>query len=105
MNHSDVLHGKRNALEALCRQYRVQRLTLFGSSVRQDFVPGHSDLDFMVEFAPLDPGERADAYFGLLFGLEELLDSPIDLVESRAIRNPYVQRTIQQHQETVYAVA
>ncbi len=80
-------------------------MTLFGSAVREDFAPERSDLDFMVEFTPLNPGDRADAYFGLLLGLEELFARPVDLVEARAVRNPYVRRTIQQHQETVYAVA
>jgi hypothetical protein len=104
MSSRILLSGKRRAVEALCRRYHVRRLSLFGSAVRDDFAPEHSDLDFVVEFAPLEPGDRAEAYFGLLFGLEEVFSRPVDLVEERAVRNPYVRRTIQQ-QETVYAAA
>ena len=100
-----AVHERQEALEVLCRKHRVKRLVLFGSALRGDFVPERSDLDFLVEFAPMNPGERADAYFGLLFDLEELFGRPIDLVETGAIRNPYVRRTINRYQEIVYAAA
>jgi len=96
---------KRRALDDICRRYRVKRLVLFGSALRSDFAPERSDLDFLVEFEPIDAGARADAYFGLLFDLEELFGRPIDLVETGAVRNPYVRRTINRYQETVYAAA
>ena len=100
-----MIEEKREALEALCRKHRVRRLVLFGSAARGDFASESSDLDFLAEFAPLEAGARADAYFGLLFDLEALFAGRVDLVESGAIRNPYVRRTIDQHQETVYAAA
>ena len=100
-----LIEEKREELEALCHKHRVRRLVLFGSAARGDFAPDSSDLDFLAEFAPMEPGERADAYFGLLFDLEVLFCGNVDLVESGAIRNPYVRRTIEQHQETVYAAA
>ena len=56
----------------LCEQYRVQRLDLIGSAASGEFDPSRSDLDFLVEFLPLQPGQHADAYFGLLHGLEDL---------------------------------
>jgi uncharacterized protein len=99
------IEERREALEALYRRRRVRRLALFGSAARGDFAPGRSDLDFLAEFAPMEPGERADACFGLLFDLEALFGATVDLVERGAIRNPYVRRTIDQHQETVYAAA
>ena len=52
-----------------------------------------SDLDFLVEFEPLEPGDRADPYFGLLHGLEDLFARKIDLVTIQAIRNPWSCRT------------
>ena len=51
------------ALERLCRQYRVHRLELFGSAAVGLDRPGESDFDFLVEFEPLPPGGHADAYF------------------------------------------
>jgi hypothetical protein len=60
-------------------------------------------LDFLVEFHPLPPGERADAYFGLLEDLQDLFQRPVDLVMLRAITNPYFRRAIEQTRELVYA--
>jgi predicted nucleotidyltransferase len=38
-------------LEALCREYHVQRLAIFGSVLKGTDTPG-SDLDLLVEFDP-----------------------------------------------------
>jgi len=94
---------KRERIAELCRQFRVRRLALFGSALRADFNPGSSDLDFVVEFEPLPPGEYANTYFGLIEALERLLGQPVDLVESGAVRNPYIRQEIEAHQETLYA--
>jgi predicted nucleotidyltransferase len=48
-----------------CRQYQVSRLELFGSATDSRFDRESSDVDFLVEFAPLREGEYADVYFGL----------------------------------------
>ena len=39
------------ALARFCRKYRINRLALFGSVLREDFGPG-SDVDVLVEFEP-----------------------------------------------------
>ncbi len=44
------LEGKEKPLEEPCRRNHVRRLSLFGSSLRADFDPDRSDLDFLVEF-------------------------------------------------------
>jgi predicted nucleotidyltransferase len=66
----------------------VKRLELFGSGARDDFHPGRSDVDLLVEFLP-DYGGRSPAenYFGLLSALEETLGHRVDLAARRAIRN------------------
>ena len=84
-----ILQAKRNEIAALCRRRRVSRLDVFGSAARGTFEAETSDLDFLVEFQALGPGERAEAYFGLLEDLEELFQRPVDLVMARAITNPY----------------
>jgi uncharacterized protein len=95
----------RPELNELCQKYRVRHLALFGSATRPDFENKRSDLDFLVEFLPMPAGEHADAYFGLLFALEDLFKTPIDLVEETAIRNPYVRQSIEKDQQTLYASA
>ena len=51
-----VVQNKLAALKDLCTRYRVERLDLFGSAAQDDFDPESSDLDFLVEFAPMSPG-------------------------------------------------
>ena len=98
-----LLESKREQIAALCRRSRVRRLEVFGSAATAAFDAQTSDLDFLVEFYPLGPGERADAYFGLLEDLQELLQRPVDLVMLRAISNPYFRRAIEQTREVLYA--
>ena len=76
---------------------------MFGSAVDDRFDGAESDLDFLVEFLPLQPGEHADAYFGLLEDLERLFERPIDLVMSRAIRNRYFKESIERSRVPLYA--
>jgi predicted nucleotidyltransferase len=102
---TELIESKRSELRALCERYRVERLALFGSALRDDFDLGHSDLDFSVEFQPMGPSEHAGAYFGLLENLESLFGRRVDLVEIGAVRNPYLRREIEAGQETLYAAA
>lgn len=98
-----LLYERRDEIAQLCRRHRVTRLEVFGSAASGNFDPETSDLDFLVEFLPLGPGERADAYFGLLEDLRDLLGRPVDLVMTRAIRNPYFRQAIEQTREVLYA--
>lgn len=47
------LHIARGRLAALCRQYRIQKLGLFGAAARNALRPD-SAVDLLVEFAPRD---------------------------------------------------
>lgn len=96
------IEEKQSELHGLCRRYGVRRLAVFGSALREDFA-SESDLDFLVEFQPLPEGSYAEAYFGLLEGLERLFHRPVDLVVESAIRNPYFRESIQQSQTSLYA--
>ncbi len=97
---TDLTEARRSELRVLCERHRVERLSLFGSALREDFDPMRSDLDFAVEVSTtMTSGEHADAYFGLLEDLEDLFDSRVDLVEVKAVRNPYLRREIEQGKE------
>lgn len=95
--------NKRNEILELCKRFRVKRLDLFGSAARGDFMPGKSDLDFVVEYLPLNRGEHADCYFDLLFALEDLFGCSIDLVMSDAIHNRFFLQGVNQCREQLYA--
>ena len=66
----DVLQDRREAIAELCARYGVARLFVFGSALRDDFRPGVSDVDLLVEFGPMDGYAKAVAYFDLLEALQ-----------------------------------
>ena len=92
------------SLKRLCEQYHVKRFEVFGSALTgEGFDPENSDLDFLVEFLPLQLGEHADAYFGLLEALQDLFKRHVDLVMPRAIKNPYFLESINKSRKVIYA--
>ena len=99
-----VIHEKRADIAALCRRYRVRHLEVFGSAARgDDFDPASSDADFLVEFEPQSDLPALEEFFGFQAELSRLLERPVDLVEARAVRNPYVLANINRTRELVYA--
>jgi len=87
----------------LCAQHYVKRLDLFGSAVGKGFNPATSDVDFLVEFADLSPGDYAKHYFALKENLTTLLGREVDLVVERAIKNPFFLESVQQSRESLFA--
>jgi uncharacterized protein len=97
-----LIEQNRDPLAKLCRQFRVERLELFGSAAKGTFQPDCSDVDFLVTFADARPGTYADRYLGLLLALERLLGREIDLVTERSIRNPYFRTAVEATRQLVY---
>ncbi len=63
-------------IEALCREYHIHRLALFGSALRDDFT-ADSDVDVLVEF---EPNARIGlAFFRLQDELSDLIAQKVDL--------------------------
>lgn len=99
-----VIQEHHSALRRLCEKYRVRKLEVFGSAATgEGFDPTISDLDFLVDFQPLEADGYARAYFGLLEELQKLFARPVDLVMTRAIRNKYFLRGIAGSRTTIYA--
>ena len=99
-----TIADKKEELAELCRGHRVARLEVFGSAARgTDFDPNSSDADFLVEFR-LD-GDRAtlQQYFDFAEALRKALGRSVDLIESNAIRNPYLRAAINKSRELIYA--
>lgn len=103
MSARTILTEKHDEMVQLCRTHGVERLELFGSAVSESFEPGSSDLDFLVTFLPCSPSEHYDHYFGLLESLEALYGRPVDLVDARAIRNPYFAQQVNATKQLCYA--
>ena len=99
-----TIEDYREQLGVLCRKFRVTRLDAFGSAaVRERFDPDRSDIDLLVEFESMDPVQHARAYFGLLAALQDLFARPVDLVEIKAVTNPYLLESIRRERQVVYA--
>jgi predicted nucleotidyltransferase len=98
----NLIEEHRAELADLCRRHHVSQLELFGSAASGEFDAEASDLDFLVEFQPLAPGDRANAYFGLLHRLEDLFAGKIDLVMIQAIRNPWFRRAVDRQRGKQY---
>ena len=62
-----------------------------------------SDLDLLVEFAPMEPYARVDAYFGMRVELKDLLNRENDLVMVGAVKNPCFSRDIERTKQLLYA--
>jgi predicted nucleotidyltransferase len=98
-----IIEAKREQLAALCRQYGVVRLYLFGSALREDFRHGESDIDLLVDFGSMDGRSKAHAYFDLLDELQSLFGTQIDLVMVGALKNRYIAREVESTKQVLYA--
>ena len=92
---------KLDKIRKLCSKHKVARLFLFGSVLTKDFSDS-SDIDFVVDFQGVELYDYAKNYFNLKASLEELLNRKVDLLEDKAIKNPYLQRSINASKQLIY---
>ena len=71
-------------------------------SVLTDNFNKDSDIDLIVDFEPIDVALYADNYYDFKFSLQDILNRSIDLLEEKAIRNPYFKQTIHQQRQLIY---
>jgi hypothetical protein len=97
-----LIREKTRELDELCRKHHVRRLELFGSAADGTFDPARSDLDFLVDYFPLAPGQAYEAYFGLLEDLEALFERKVDLVDATCLKNPYFIKAVNESRTPLY---
>src|SRR3954463_15490708 len=90
-----------NDINQLCSIHKVKQLYAFGSVLTDKFNKD-SDIDLVVDFEPIDLADYADNYFDLKFSLEDVLQKPIDLLEEKAIKNPYFRQVVNQQRQLIY---
>jgi len=88
-------------IKALCSKHKVSRLFVFGSVLTERYNQS-SDIDFVVDFSDVDIYNYADNYFDLKTSLENLLNRQIDLLEEKAINNPYLRKSIDSSKQLIY---
>jgi len=88
-------------IENTCQQHRVSRLYVFGSALTPKF-NSKSDIDFVVDFQPIELYDYADNYFDLKESLNSIFNREIDLLEEQAIKNPFLRKAIDQSKLLIY---
>lgn len=97
-----LIEENRGKLIALCQQFRVQRLDLFGSAAKGTFKPETSDLDFLVSFS--NPGEKGYArrYYYFAESLENLFQRPVDLLTQESVQNSTIEESVNAARLMIY---
>ncbi|MCH8233201.1 MAG: nucleotidyltransferase domain-containing protein [Bacteroidetes bacterium] len=88
-------------IKKLCNLYNVRSLFAFGS-ITTNKDQTNSDIDLVVDIDSSNPITYSNNYFSLKFQLEQLLNRKIDLLEQKAIKNPYLKKQIDQTKVLVY---
>lgn len=84
-----------------CRKHNIQRLSIFGSVLREDFGP-NSDVDVLVDFEPgHSPGLD---FFSMEMELSEILGHKVDL-NTPGFLSPYFRDQVLAEAEIQYAQA
>jgi predicted nucleotidyltransferase len=99
-----LIKNNLETIAGICRAHGVRSLQAFGSILRDDFDPARSDVDVLVEFET-QAADSFSNFLNLKEALEGLFQRPVDLVESRAIRNRRLRYYIDQSKSPIYAAA
>ncbi len=82
-------------------KYKVAKLYVFGSALNSHF-SSESDIDFIVSFDKVELEQYADNYFDFKFSLEDLFNRNIDLLEEKAIKNPFFKNSVNNSKQLIY---
>ena len=98
---NSILKNQLDTIRSLCERYRVKTLYVFGSVLTPNF-DTHSDIDLLVDFLDQDALQYTSNYFQFKFELEKLFNRKIDLLEERALKNPYFIENINKKKQLLY---
>ena len=97
----NLLSQHMDFINALCKLHKVKHLYAFGSVLTDSFTDA-SDIDLIVDFSDVQLLDYADNYFDLKFSLEDRFKRPVDLIEEKAIKNPYFKKTVEKNRQLIY---
>jgi uncharacterized protein len=97
----NLLDKHASDITKLCESHKVKSLYAFGSVLTNRF-NSESDIDLIVAFSNIAIEDYADNYFDFKFSLQDILNRPIDLLEEKAIKNPYFKESVNQQRELIY---
>jgi predicted nucleotidyltransferase len=96
-----IIKNKLNEITNLCKANQVARLYTFGSVNSEDF-NDTSDVDLIVELNQADPAEKGEILMNLWDDFERLFNRKVDLLSSKTVRNPYLQKGIDDTIQLIY---
>jgi uncharacterized protein len=97
----NIVYQNIDQISDLCAKHRVAKLFVFGSVLSEKF-KSDSDIDLIVDFKKMDLYDYADNYFNLKFALEKIFNRSVDLLEAKAIKNPYLKKSIDSSKQLLY---
>ena len=97
----NLIENHNKDIQNLCKAHKVKSLYAFGSVLTDKF-NSESYVDFIVDFQQLDVLDYGDNYYDLKFSLENILKRNVDLLEEKAIKNPYFRKTVNQNKKLIY---
>lgn len=89
-------------LSHIFAEHRVQEAWLFGSAATAYFDPAKSDIDLLVSLQAPSPEEEGALLLSLWDTLEATFSKKVDLLTSRAIKNPYLSQQIEKTKKMIY---
>jgi predicted nucleotidyltransferase len=90
-----------DVINTLCKLHKVKSLYAFGSVLTDQFTD-QSDIDLIVDFSEIQLLDYSDNYFDLKFALEDTFNRSVDLIEDKAIKNPYFKKAIEKNKALIY---
>jgi len=90
-----------NRITDLCIKHKVSKLFAFGSVLSEKFKK-NSDIDLIVDFKNVDLYDYADNYFDFKISLEKIFNREVDLLEEKAITNPFLKQSIDSSKQLIY---
>lgn len=97
----NLIEANLDKLVGLCRKHKVAKLFVFGS-ITTDKFNKDSDIDLIVDFEAVDLYNYANNYFDLKYSLEALFKREVDLLEEKAIKNPFFRKAIDTQKKLIY---
>lgn len=97
----NLIESNIDKLVDLCKKHKVAKLFAFGSIITDRFNKD-SDIDLVVDFEEVDLDDYADNYFDLKFSLEALFKREVDLLEEKAIKNPFFRKSVDAKKKLIY---
>jgi len=97
----NIVEENIDQINTLCSKHKVAKMYVFGSVLTNRFEE-NSDIDFIVDFDDVELSGYADNYFDLKFALEKIFNRNVDILENKAIRNPFFRKSINSSKKLVY---